>query len=64
MQKNPIKRALCALMCIVFCVLGCTLPAHALGDARTVPASVCAGAAILIEADSGRVLYEQHAHTR
>lgn len=64
MQKNPIKRALCVLLCIVFCVLGCTLPAHALGDARTVPASVCAGAAILIEADSGRVLYEQHAHTR
>ncbi|MBQ5361943.1 MAG: D-alanyl-D-alanine carboxypeptidase, partial [Clostridia bacterium] len=30
----------------------------------TVPTSVGAGAAILMEAESGRVLYEQHAHTR
>ena len=64
MQKNPTKSILCALLCIAFCVLGCTLPTHALGTEITVPASVHAGAAILIEAESGRVLYEQHAHTR
>ena len=64
MQKNLIKSVLCTLLCIVLCLFGCAVPAYALDASVTVPAPVGAGAAILIEADSGRVLYEQHAHTR
>ncbi len=64
MQKFPTKCVLCALLCTVLCLLGCTVPARALDTDVTVPAPVGAGAAILIEAESGRVLYEQHAHTR
>ncbi|MBO7296399.1 MAG: D-alanyl-D-alanine carboxypeptidase, partial [Clostridia bacterium] len=64
MQKNLIKSALCTLLCIVLCLFGCAVPAYALDASVTVPAPVGAGAAILIEAESGRVLYEQHAHTR
>lgn len=58
------QKILCFLLCTVLCLLGCTLPAAALDAEVTVPASVNAGAAILIEANTGRVLYEQHAHTR
>ena len=41
------------------------MPVRALDTATTaMPASVGAGAAVLLEAESGRVLFEQHAHTR
>lgn len=64
MQKIHIRSVLCMLLCTVLCIFGCTVTS-ALPDADvTVPAPVNAGAAILIEAESGRVLYEQHAHTR
>ena len=64
MQKNPITRALCALLCFTLCTLGCLMHAFALDADVTVPAPTAAKAAILIDAESGRVLYEQHAHTR
>ena len=61
MQKNPIVRALCVLLCLVTCAGYLCLQIHA-----DVPkaGSVNAGAALLLDADSGRVLFEQHAHTR
>ncbi len=64
MQKNPIKSILCLLLCVILCLVGYSVPVCALEADVTVPASVNAEAAILIEAESGRVLYEQHAHTR
>ena len=64
MHNNRIKSGLCILLCTVLCVLGCTTAGAAPNSEMTVPTSVGAGAAILIEAESGRVLYEQHAHTR
>ena len=64
MQKMKIKSVFCVLLCAVLCVLGCTVSSALQDNAVTVPAPVHAGAAILIEAESGRVLYEQHAHTR
>ncbi len=61
MQKNPIIRVLCALLCLVTCAGLTCLPIHA--DEQDI-GSVSADAAILMDADSGRVLFEQHAHTR
>ena len=64
MQKNPILRAFRALLCLVLCMGALCLPAGALTFGITPDAPVYAGSAILIEAESGHVLYEQHAHTR
>lgn len=64
MQKTWIKGIFCVLLCTVLCLLACTVAAAAPKTEVTVPNTADAGAAILIEADSGRVLYEQHAHTR
>ncbi len=64
MQKNPIIRALCVLLCCAICTGVLCLPADALTASVTPAASVNAGSAVLIEAESGCVLFEQHAHTR
>ena len=64
MQKLPIKRIACALFCAIFCLLGVTVPVGAAGTGIVSLTGVNAQAAILIEAESGRVLFEQHAHTR
>ena len=64
MQKNPIHRAICAFLFCALCMGVLCVPAGALGNRITPDAPVYAGSAVLIEAESGRVLYEQHAHTR
>lgn len=64
MQKNPILRAISALLCLVLCTGVLCFPAAAMTFGITPDLPVYAGGAILIEAESGRVLYEQHAHTR
>ncbi len=64
MQLHPILRTLCALLCLALCALSSFLPIHAQSTDTALPASVGAGAAVLIDADSGQVLFEQHAHTR
>lgn len=58
MQKHPILHTLCVLLCCVLFTGALSMPTAA------VTADVAAGACVLIEAESGRVLYEQHAHTR
>ena len=64
MQIHPFSRTLCSLLCLALCALSHALPIHAQSTAAAMPCSMDAGAAVLIDADSGRVLYEQHAHTR
>ena len=64
MQKFQLKGVLCALLCAVLCLLGCTITSALPDTTAAVPMSVGAKAAILIEAQSGHVLFEQHAHTR
>ena len=64
MQKNPILRTICALICCAFMSCLLCLPGEALVLNVTPTVPVNAGSAVLIEAGSGRVLYEQHAHTR
>lgn len=64
MQKSRIKRVICVLICVFLCLIGGTVPAFATETSVTIPAPVGAKAAILIDAESGKVLYEQHAHTR
>ena len=64
MQKLPIKRIACALFCAIFCLLGVTVPVGAAQTGIVSLTGVNAQAAILIEAESGCVLFEQHAHTR
>ncbi len=64
MQKKPIHRAICALLCCALCIGILCLPASALSTRVTPTAPVYAGSAVLVEAESGRVLYEQNAHTR
>ena len=64
MQKIQLKGVLCALLCAVLCLLGCTITSALQDTTAAVPTSVGAKAAILIEAQSGHVLFEQHAHTR
>lgn len=56
MRKSFALRTLCVLICAMLCMGTLMLTANA--------AKVNAKAAILIDADSGQVLYEQHAHTR
>ena len=63
MQKNCFICVLCALLCLSFCTYAFALPTYAL-TSDSMSASVNAGAVVLIEAESGRVLYEQHAHTK
>ena len=64
MQKNPISCAFCLFICLVLCTGALCLPVQALPESSTLPASVNAAGAVLIEAESGKVLFEQHAHTR
>lgn len=64
MQKIPIIRALCVLLCCAICTGVLCLGTDALTAAVTPDAPVYAGSAVLMEAESGRVLFEQHAHTR
>lgn len=64
MQKNPILRLACALLCCALCMGVLCLQTNALTCRVTPTAPVFAGSAVLVEAQSGRVLYEQHAHTR
>ncbi len=56
MRKIPVSQVICLFFCLVFCAQTFVLTPAA--------AEVNAKAAVLLEADSGRVLYEQHAHTR
>lgn len=56
MRKNPVLHVICLLFGLIFCAQTLTLSPEA--------TEVNAKAAVLLEADSGRVLYEQHAHTR
>lgn len=56
MPKNPIRSIFCLLLCLLLCTSAMTLTPAA--------TEIHAGAAVLMEAGSGRVLYEQHAHTR
>lgn len=64
MQKNPILRVVCALLGCALCMGVLCLHTNALTFHVTPTAPVFAGSAVLVEAQSGRVLYEQHAHTR
>ena len=56
MRKIPVFHVICLVFCLVLCAQAFVLTPAAI--------EVNAKAAVLIEADSGRVLYEQHAHTR
>ena len=56
MPKNPICSIICLLLCLLLCTSAMTLTSAA--------DEIHARAAVLIEAESGCVLYEQHAHTR
>lgn len=64
MQKNPICCAFCLFVCLALCAGALCLPAQALPKDAVLPASVNAAGAVLVEAESGKVLFEQHAHTR
>ena len=64
MRTYPILRVLCTLLCPILCAVGACCPVCAQERSEAIPAAVNAGGAVLLEADSGRVLYEQHAHTR
>ena len=56
MRKIPVFHVICLVFCLVLCAQAFVLTPAAI--------EVNAKAAVLIEADSGRVLYEQHAYTR
>ena len=56
MRKIPVFHVICLVFCLVLCAQAFVLTPAAI--------EVNAKAAVLIEADSSRVLYEQHAHTR
>lgn len=56
MRKFPVRGVICLIFCLIFCTQAFILTPEA--------ARVNAKAAVLIDADSGRVLYEQQAHTR
>lgn len=64
MQKNPISCAFCLFVCLALCAGALCLPVKSLPESSMLPASVNAAGAVLIEAESGKVLFEQHAHTR
>lgn len=64
MQKNSIVRALCVLICCAICTGVLCLGTEAVNTKIVPAAPVYAEGAVLMEAESGRVLYEQHAHTR
>ena len=56
MRKIPVFHVICLVFCLVLCAQAFVLTPAAI--------EVNAKAAVLIEADSSRVLYEQHAYTR
>lgn len=64
MQKNPIRCAICTLLCCAILATALCLPVQGIGTEAVYTDPINAKGVMLIEAESGRVLYEQRAHTR